>query len=64
MKVGDRIKQQPVTFGSGEIGTGKQRGAIPKREKILGTVTYISKRGWYQVTFDNGVRECFFPLGG
>ena len=29
--------------------------------ELDGTVTYIhpSKR-WYQVTFDNGIKECFF----
>lgn len=59
--IGDRVSLQPVTFGEGEMGLGPQRGCMMKKQTYPGTVTYINaKRGWYQVTFDNGVKECFF----
>ena len=37
------------------------RITIKDDESRTGVVTYIHPSGrWYQVTFDNGVKECFF----
>jgi len=60
MKVGDRIMIQPETFGP-DMAISKSRGVCSARPEYSGTVTYIHPSGrWYQVTFDNGVKECFF----
>lgn len=60
MKVGDRIKIQPDTFGP-ELKVEKDKGFCRARPAYPGTVTYIHPSGrWYQVKFDNGVKECFF----
>ena len=60
MKVGDRIKIQPDTFGP-DLKVEKDKGFCKMRPSYPGTVTYIHHSGrWYQVTFDNGVAECFF----
>lgn len=59
MNVGDRIMIQPQTFGP-DAAISKVYGARNVRPDYPGTITYISRRGWYQVTFDNGVKECYF----
>ena len=60
MKVGDRIMIQPQTFGP-DAAISKVTGSRKVRPAYPGTITYIHpRRGWYQVTFDNGVKECFF----
>lgn len=59
MKVGDRVMMQPETFGP-DMAISKSRGVCSARPEYPGTVTYISRQGWYQVTFDNGLKECFF----
>lgn len=60
MNIGDRIMIQPETFGP-DTAISKSRGVCSSRPAYPGTVTYIHPSGrWYQVTFDNGIRECFF----
>ena len=60
MKVGDRIMIQPETFGP-DMAISKSRGVCSVRPEYPGAVTYIHPSGrWYQVTFDNGIKECFF----
>ncbi len=60
MKVGDRIMIQPQTFGP-DAAISKVFGARKIRPAYPGTITYIHpRRGWYQVTFDNGIKECYF----
>ena len=59
-RVGDRGTWQPITFG-GDEAVEKDKGFVKSRKMYPGTVTYINEpKGWYQVTFDNGVKECFF----
>lgn len=67
MTVGDRIMIRPQTFGAGvdRPGENAKHTALILRPKAPvmwpGTVTYIHPSGrWYQVTFDNGLKECFF----
>ena len=60
MRIGERISIQPDTFGS-DLKLEKDRGFCKMRKSYPGTVTYIHRSGrWYQVTFDNGIKECFF----
>lgn len=60
MNIGDRIMIQPQTFGP-DMAISKSRGVCAARPAYPGTVTFIHPSGrWYQVTFDNGIRECFF----
>lgn len=66
MNIGDRIMKQPETFGTGidRPGENAKHTALSLRGSVgplPGTVTYINhKRRWYQVTFDIGIKECFF----
>lgn len=65
--VGDRVRMTPQTFGAGTDRPGEtakkhidwiQREPVPP---LPGTVTYVHPSGrWYQVTFDVGIKECFF----
>ena len=65
-KVGERVSMIPQTFGTGVDKPGEGMGHTKnelKREirPLAGTVTFVHPRGrWYQVTFDIGIRECFF----
>lgn len=60
MKIGDRIMAQPDTFGP-DLKVENDKGFCKARPAYPSTVTYIHPSGrWYQVTFDNGIRECFF----
>lgn len=65
-KVGDMVSMIPLTFGTGVDRPGEGMGHTKndlKREirPQAGTVTYIHpSRRWYQVTFDIGIKECFF----
>jgi hypothetical protein len=60
MQVGDRIMAQPDTFVP-DMAISKSRGVCSVRPEYPGAVTYIHPSGrWYQVTFDNGIKECFF----
>ena len=46
-RIGDRIRMTQETFEAGV--------------DMPGTVTYIHPSGrWYQVSFDVGIKECFF----
>ena len=58
MKIGDRIMAQPDTFGP-DLKVENDKGFCKARPAYPGTVTYINVR-WYQVTFDCGIKECFF----
>lgn len=63
-KIGDRVSMIPQTFGTGiekpGDGASHTKAELKKNiEPLPGTVTFVSKR-WYQVTFDCGVKECFF----
>ena len=66
MNVGDRVRVIPSTFGMGvdkpgETASHTRSDYNHKPKPLPGTVTYIHPSGrWYQVTFDNGVKECFF----
>jgi hypothetical protein len=66
MNIGDRVSIVPQTFGNGTDKPGDAalhaRLDYEKRvEPQPGTVTYIHPSGrWYQVTFDVGIKECFF----
>ena len=53
-QVGDRVEVIPTTFGV----------ETKRKVKYPGTVTYVNEaKRWYQVTFDNGVKECYhFPV--
>ena len=58
--VGQRVTAQPVTFGS-DLLKETDQGFCKARQFYPGTITYINeKHRWYQVTFDIGVKECFF----
>lgn len=59
MQVGDRVKVRPETFGP-DMAISTAGKVINTRPLYPGRVTFISRKGWYQVTFDNGVKECFF----
>ena len=60
MQIGDRIMIQPDTFGP-DLKVETDKGFCRARPAYPGTVTYMHPSGrWYQVTFDNGVKECFF----
>lgn len=60
MNIGDRIMIQPETFGP-DMAISKTHIGGAVRPEYPGTVTYIHPAGrWYQVTFDNGIKECFF----
>lgn len=60
MKIGDRIMAQPDTFGP-DLKVENDKGFCKARPAYPGTVTYINHhRRWYQVTFDCGIKECFF----
>lgn len=66
-KVGDRVHIKPDTFGQGvdKPGANANHTTHALRPEptypLPGTVTYVHPRGrWYQVTFDVGVKECFF----
>lgn len=69
VKLGDRVRIVPATFGNGVHSPGESHD--PKYEltrnppkPLPGTVTYVHPtRPWYQVTFDNGIVECFFQKG-
>ena len=53
----------PDTFGNYSFGTPKRGQGVDEkvRTPFPGTVTYVHPfRRWYQVTFDNGIVECFF----
>ena len=65
MKVGDRVALRPQTFGNGvdrpDDHHHTAKAIKPPAPPLPGTVTYCHPSGrWYQVTFDNGIRECFF----
>lgn len=60
VKVGDRVMKQPLTFGSDQA-IAQDKGIIHSRKAYPGTVTYVHPSGrWYNVTFDNGLKESFF----
>ena len=65
-EIGDRVSMIPQTFGTGIYrpgdGTGHTKNELKQEVKPQpGTVTFIHpKRRWYQVTFDIGIKECFF----
>jgi hypothetical protein len=64
VQIGDRVSIIPTTFGVGidKPGDNSTHTIKSLRKNIkpqAGTVTFISSR-WYQVTFDCGVKECFF----
>lgn len=64
--VGQRVRMTPETFGAGVDRPGENAkhtvlALRPQMTRWPGTVTYIHPSGrWYQVTFDNGLKECFF----
>ena len=65
MKVGDRITIKPQTFGNGADRPDDHHHTAlaikPPAPPLPGTVTFINaRRRWYQVTFDCGIKECFF----
>jgi len=65
MKVGDRVKMRPETFGNDadrpDVHNHTSKALWSAAPPIPGTVTYCHPSGrWYQVTFDNGIKECFF----
>lgn len=58
--IGERVMVVSDTFGPDEK-VETDHGFIHRRPALPGTVTYISEaKGWYQVTFDIGVKACFF----
>lgn len=60
IRLGDRVRMIPETFGSG-LAEKKAKGFIELRPVQNGTVTYIHPSDrWYQVTFDCGIKECYF----
>lgn len=63
-QVGDRIRVVPQTFGNQLVlGIPKNGQGVDerRREAFPGTVTYVHPTGrWFQVTFDIGIKECFF----
>lgn len=65
--LGDRVRLVPQTFGAGVDRPGYSRNhavLVDKRTPVKplpGTVTYVHPtHRWYQVTFDCGLKECFF----
>ena len=70
VRLGDRVRIVPVTFGAGADRPGekgKHAELIKRAVKPLpGTVTYVHPSGrWYQVTFDGcKIKECFFTSCG
>ena len=61
MKIGDRVWMVPETFGQKVDDRSKARITPETGIFQSGTVTYIHPSGrWYQVTFDCGLKECFF----
>lgn len=59
-RVGDRIRIAPDTFGDG-VGSTPKGVERHERKRYPGTVTYAPEnKRWFQVTFDNGIKECFF----
>lgn len=65
MNVGDRVMIKPQTFGNGADRPDDHhhtaKAIKPPAPPLPGTVTFINaRRRWYQVTFDIGIRECFF----
>lgn len=65
-KAGDRVSLIPLTFGAGfdkpgEGATHTKKVLKNEIKPLPGTVTYVHPKGrWYQVTFDCGIKECFF----
>lgn len=54
-KVGDRVR---IKKNSGYYGTDENN--CPK--DISGTITYINKTGTYDVNWDNGDSNCYYPI--
>lgn len=60
MKIGDKVRRRPVTFGGVESDQKKGPGL---RREFIGVVLYIHPEGWYHlVEFSvrgGKIRECF-----
>ncbi len=65
MNIGDRVMIRPETFGNGvdrpDTHNHTAKAIKPPPPPLPGTVTFCHPSGrWYQVTFDNGIKEWFF----